>query len=587
MKRKLINYDAFKEIKGNSLLTAENELMEAEDILAKALRVNNLKVYCFGENAVTYKTPGNSYVHASYRITPKDIIFENIEELVVDDDSARKEARTIVANMVEEILNKNNLKANEYFSQYMSIPSIRQSLLESTMKCDDSPKKKVKDKIEDEDKGEEKKDRKKKFNFFAKFKKEPKIKKMVKEWKSLVENVFGYIDFQEFGPVMKESEIKQDDKGNVVAVRIPVTKLRNEAKILNLTYKHMLDTDLKILRGKMKKVDESNAFCHAISDLYKCHAVVDEKSTQEVLEAMATKWPDFLYLTQDELAKKIGTALEAVNISKFDDNMCNFFAEAILRTTSELFGDRVQKIAGLANAKLPEENVYEAFQEIVKNFFPHIDESLKLETKVFVDLYNALVDVYQTANQEGNELITSEANDYLSSLYEIISQDREPNLDLAEEISAWLANLVESNLPGAEENWDVSNTPHQTVNGDNPRMNWAAKQDGVPSKFSGDWGSEAPVSDGKSYKGGLDKEMRDNAWGNCSDKDVYPDLSNPYLLKPFGDYKMKEPSAADSGTDDWSRWQSQETWPNLTNPNQKASPWDKMKMNSDDLVVDK
>src|SRR5581483_11868257 len=122
-------------------------------------------------------------------------------------------------------------------------------------------------------------------------------------------------------------------------------------------------------------------------------------------------------------------------------------------------------------------------------------------------------------------------------------------------------SLVETNLTDSP--WDVSNSVHTTISGDHPAMAEKAKKGYSPaSDFSGDWGDVAPVSDGKSYRGGLADEMRNNAWGNWSSEDTWPGLSNPYVPKPFGDYKMKgEKNATEDGESDWSRWQSSDTWP--------------------------
>jgi hypothetical protein len=77
-------------------------------------------------------------------------------------------------------------------------------------------------------------------------------------------------------------------------------------------------------------------------------------------------------------------------------------------------------------------------------------------------------------------------------------------------------------------------------------MNWAAKQnDAVPSKYPGDWGGTAPVSDGKSYKNGMEGEMRNSSWANYASDDHMARHQEPiYVPKPFGDYKMKEKSCS-------------------------------------------
>ncbi len=202
-----------------------------------------------------------------------------------------------------------------------------------------------------------------------------------------------------------------------------------------------------------------------------------------------------------------------------------------------------------------------------------------------------MVEVHTIARKDGNEALCEEAVNFLQGLHAVLKQDSEPNLQLAAEAAGWLAALVEANVPGAEEDWKVSNSVHQTVSGDHPRMQWIANQHGATaSNHNGDL-KGTPVSDGKSYKNnGLEDEMKNNAWGNWSSSDTYPDIRNPYVPAPFGDYKMKEPSAANSGEGDWSRWQSDDTFPNLQNPNVKPSPWDtsKYKMKgTDDLIVDK
>lgn len=625
MKRKLIDFDVFKKINEESLSSAEAELSKCEEVLAKALGIDELSLHCYGESDVTYAT-ADAYVHANYRIANNNIIFENIEELVIDESSAKKEQQKHLTNMVEQLLTKNGEKqAMEHFRSYMSMPITRRQLIEGkvnfwidkpkagTKKRGQQPpevvakriraKQKSQALVSDSDKKAAKSRRdnlKHRFGndvrIHARFKNEPKhqikksSKKMVKEWSDLVEAVCGYIDYKEFGPIMKESEIRRDDKGNIVAVRIPTSQVRNESKIITMTHKNMLDTELKVLRGKMKTVHEDDDFCRAMSDLRRANAVSDAKGLQDVLENVVKAWPDVLCLTQNELSKRIAVALETAGEKNYDDDTCNFLADGILQTAANAYSDKVQKVARFAGAELPKEgDVYEAFQAIVNKFYPSLDESTQLEQKMFVDLYNALVDIHTIARKEGNEILRSEANVYLKELHAIISEETEMNFELAEEVTGWLADLVEANVPGAEEVWNVSNTAHTTVGGDHPRMAWAAKQtSATASNHNGDM-EGAPVSDGKSYKNNLDKEMANNAWGNWSSDETWPSLKNPYVPKPFGDYKMKEPSAVNDGENDWSRYNSDDTWPNLKNPNVKDSPWDKdkYKMNSDNLVTDK
>ena len=52
MKRKLISYDLFNTLQERSLSTVEQELIEAEDVLAAALDVDGLELLTFSESDV-------------------------------------------------------------------------------------------------------------------------------------------------------------------------------------------------------------------------------------------------------------------------------------------------------------------------------------------------------------------------------------------------------------------------------------------------------------------------------------------------------------------------------------------------------
>ncbi len=406
------------------------------------------------------------------------------------------------------------------------------------------------------------------------FRFKPQTKKKMKEWFNLTENVFNYLDYQEFGPTIKNSEVERDEKGNVVTLRIPNSKTRNEGKILSFNWK-TLNTDVMILRSKMKNLAEDVNFCKAMADLRKCNALADRKHLQEVLEAVVVRWPNVIYLSQDELAQAISKSLDTIGETAYDDQTCVFMAEGILRTACEAYEERVDKVIKLSGIKFEAtDDKYLDFQNVASKFYDFIDKNTMLEMQVFVDLYNALVEVYKLAHEEGNEFLMGETTSYLRELKPVIDQEIEPSNELAGDISSWLRSLVETNLEGQD--WNAKN---------------AAKGYTPSSDFSGDWGDPAPVSDGKSYKGGLADEMRKNAWGNWSNDDTYPGLDNPYVPKA-GDWTMKGEKGADkSGDSDWSRYQSNDTWPSLQNPycpKEAGGPGGSgYKAKSDDLIVDK
>jgi len=616
MRRKLINYDVFQKISEESLSKSEKELIEAEDVLAKALGEEQLVLHCFDESTVTYETLDKSYIHASYRLDGNNVVFENVEQLVIDDSSAREKSREVLRKMFDECLKANKGGADSLFKEYIALPFVRRDLQEGAeawVEQPNKPKKKGKPqppwlaqkRAESKKRNQKlvspaiKAQKKREADTLKKrggpgthvhFRFKPQTKKKMKEWRNLTENIFNYIDYQEFGPTAKASEVKHDDHGNVVGIKIPDANSRNEGKILSFNWK-TLNTDCMVLRAKMKNLAEDINFCKAMADLRKCNAMSDNKQLQEILEAIVVRWPNVIYLTQAELAGSIANALDTVGESSYDDQVCAFMAEGILRTAVEAYDERVQRVIKLSGMKSEgTDDAYLDFQNIVERFYSFLDQNTKLEMQVYVDLYNALVEVYKLGHEEGNEYLMGEASSFLKELKGVVDQSVEPTLELAGDVAAWLSQLVETNLESGE--WNVSNKPHETINGDNPQMAKNAAKGYTPSSdFSGDWGDVAPVSDGKSYKGGLADEMRKDSWGNWANDDTWPSISNPYVPKA-GVWTMKGEKGADvSGDSDWSRYTSKDTWPELENPyvpKEAGGVGGKgYKMKSDNLVVDK
>lgn len=598
MKRKLISFDAFKKIEESSLTNAQNELIGAEEVLAKTLGVDNLELFTFGESDVTYQSPDGNFVHASYKLDKDQLVLENLEQLIIEEESEKKNARQVLTRMVDSLLENNEVKASHLFESYLTMPSVRRDLVNEGFKVTANKSKKAlssKKKVL----SSKKKAHSMKGKPAAKAGKNPrwrnfarKIKPAaMKEWAVMCENVMNFVDYKQFGPVMAESKVRTDERGNIVAVAIPTMQRRNEGKILSFNY-DTLDHELKILRGKLKKLAENQTFVKAMADLKRYNNISDNSSLEETLEAIVTHFPDVLFVTEDELASQISTALETANVSNYDDATCAFMAEAILRTAHNVYTDRVRKIGTLAGAASDVtaecktcKDAYQEFQVVASNFYNKLDESNDKELTVFSDLFKALREVHQVASETGDEVTRVEVESFMEDCIAVLNRETAIDLNLAESIAAYLNDLVEANLAGSSDSWDVSNKPHMTVNGDHPRTAMNASVDAVPSKFPGDWGDPAPVSDGKSWKG-HSEEMRSSGFGNHADGNVWPDLDNPYIPKPFGDYKMKEKSAVDDGDNDFSRFQSNDTWPNLKNPYIPDSPMSTWKAKSDDLVID-
>ena len=577
MKRKLIDYDVFERIESDSMSAAQRELVDAEPILSKALGSCGVALRCYGPDTVVYESCDGSFVHATYKIQDKHVVFENIEQLVIDEDDSKKKSKETVTRMVEAILEGDENKAKSHFDSYLEMPTTIRSFKEGAF---------ARTRMQEEAASQEKSGSKC-----------PKCVMAVKkdkcmEWANLCDNVKGYTEFKQFGSVMKESEAQYDKKGNIVGLRLPTGPARNEAKLIQLTWQHMLDTDVKVLRGKAKMMAESQEFCKAIAELKRHNAFSDSDALEEALENIVSKWPEVLYLTEGELSQLIKVALETVNATNYDDQACDFMAEGILRVAHHAYQDRVNKVltlAGVDQIKEDEEDPYAIFKGVATEFYPSLDEADKVEMDVFVDLYETLREVHKLADAQDNNYVKAETAAHLDELVAILKQEAEPTMEVLTSAAKWLTMLVETNLE--TQDWVPSNSTHQTVQGDHPAMAQKAKHPYVPARdFSGDWGDSAPVSDGKNYKGGLADEMRSRSWGNVGGSDTYPALQNPYIPKPFGDYTGTE-KGVDKASDSTGQWTSGDTWPNLQNPYiPSAETPQSYKMNKGaekDLVVDK
>jgi hypothetical protein len=275
-------------------------------------------------------------------------------------------------------------------------------------------------------------------------------------------------------------------------------------------------------------------------------------------------------------------------------------AEGILRRAQGAYTEKVAQILHLAGATKVEEkqDPYLHFQSVVEKFYPALDEKYGLERKAFSDLYEAIEVIWQKADRQGDEALKQQAATHGNEIAAVLNNEIKPELEIIEEAAQWLSSLIESNIEGAGK-WAVSNKPHETINGDHPDMAKKAKVAGVPSKFEGEWGDEAPAigQDSMAYKGGKHaKKMRNDSWGQEGGKEVFPSLKNPYVPKPFGDYTMKGEKGVDKDATGQfhSTWQSGDTWPGLKNPyvpKEAGGPGGKgykMKDGSEtDLVVDK
>lgn len=613
MKRKLVNYEVFEKMKEGSLSTVVNELVEAQDHLARTLGTNSIVLEYFDNNKVIYQKDDGVHIRANYLIENETITFDDIEELVIDEASENIKRREVVTDLLSAILEDKDVEATGLFSSYMELAASKHkregSLLPDnieeahvrlygtrgkngpklfTRKGGKDPKKseaakkghrlhgssyKVGGRKRHANINKERTRRKSysasygKLNTMSGGKQYNRGRKNLNEWLTLTENIFEYADIIENGYALKESVVRKDGQGNISSVRIPTIKARNEAKITKMHFDKMIKQDSpKVMRESGLRLAANETFAKAVAELKRHNNIHDTEALEDSLAGVVKDFPSVLFLTQPELAKSIGTALENAGVINFDDNICKFMAEGILRTAHNAYSDRVEKLYSLANVRASNsEDGFLEFQKVMTGYFPTLDESIATEMKVYEDLYNAVLDVRKIALDSQNDDIRTEANDLIGELEAVLRGKVEGGLEFAVEVADWLRGVVEANLPGASEKWDVVKTPHHTIVGDHPQMAQNAKVDGSASKYPGDWDDPAPqVGQDSKYGRSNAEEARNKSWGNKGGKEVWPDLDNPNIPKPYGKYQIK--GEEEVGSDDEWGHPSDQTYPQLNNP---------------------
>lgn len=619
MKKKLISFDVFEDFEKNSLSAAGDELIEAEDSLAEALELDFLNLSSFGSESVMYETADHTFIHANYSFDGKNaIVFENIEEYVIDEESERNKTREIARNILDAITEDKKAEANQLFIDFMAMPrpfneevQIKQttttghgpaSRLRGRRRSHSAVLKGVRSRARHARQYSSLKNRMKQLRVKGtrqlggnvRTKQGSRIRrtavrivenKMDTRLTMLCENVFDFINHKKYGSVIFETQIQLDEKGNVTGVKLPTKAGKMQNKIKKFNWESGF-ADNTVHRMKAAKIAEDVHFCQAIVDLKRVNNLSDEDGLEESMQNIISKWPSIIYLTEDELSATIKAILEAGNVANFDDTTCIFMAEGILRTAHNTYVDRVGKIMKWAgvNPTKDIDDPYAEFKETVTKFFPSLDMSLSTEMQAYSDIYEALRHIHEFAVQEGEDTIKAETAVHLDELYLIITQQIAPHIDIVEAAVNWLTDLIETNLTPDE--WTVSNTPHISAVGDHPQMAINAKKGYTPaSDFSPDWGSPTPVSDGKTYKGDETNKTTNQGWVQVGGDDTYPSLNNPYILKPFGDYEIKGEPTIDKDTNQLPFVSNNDTYPQLQNPYvpKSVAP----KMNNDNLVVDK
>ena len=543
MKRKLIDIDVINAIENKSINVAMKEINESCDILAKKLKTESLKVHCLSESEVTFVTPQNTYIHATYTLDNNNLLLENIKELVVNEESEKIANKKFITNMVDAILEDKKELASEMFESYIHMP-----LSKKVFKEGFGSKKSSKINEETTKKSSEFDSVK---NLFRKSK--------IEEFKAISENIQEFLNFKKGNPLFSSVSSSHDENNNVVSVKLPRLKLRNEGKVLSFNWKTP-SAEVTYQRSGAKKVVKENNFLRAMNDLRRANAISDMKEVELTLENIVGAWPTLVYLTQNELASMIKEALEASDSSNYDDETCHFMAEGILRTAHHAYSDSVSKVFKISNQEISED--YETYRETCEKVFPVLDDQYNREFKSFVDTYKMLDEALNIVSKNnGSSIVKSKIAEALEELESVVSGTSELNYNALESGNNIIKSITEAfNLPMAANTIDSYGSPHTSLGGDHPVLAKKAKVDAFPSKYNGDY-KGVVTSDGK--KIGVDEEAK--AAHTSGGKDIFPALSNPYVPKDvIPQVNDKDPNKVEG--DSLATNQGNDTWPNLNNP---------------------
>jgi hypothetical protein len=594
MKRKLIEFDAFQRIREESLTNTQTELEAAAELLADALGVDALTLESFGNDEVLFESEGGGFVHAKYSVGGGYVQFDNVEQLVLNEESENKASREILSKMIDSLVESDENKASELFGEWMGLPRTKRILSEERKlrsvpirkrvggrmktvgyrkaRWNVTPKKhESSGKTARRMRGKKINQRKmppglKKFLAAKRSQVNRSIGKGMKEWSMIAENVLGFVNLQLNGPDLDRVGVLRKD-GEVVSVKVPTVALRNEARILKFDWKTM-NTDVVIKRNESKRIHENDEFVKAASELRKFNALSDTKSLEAAMENTVAKFPGVVYLTEGELAGRVKAALETAGDSNFDDEACLFIAEGLLRTAHETFVDRISKIVRLAGGRLNEDSAdpYSEFRKIADAYYEKLDETAQLEMQAFVDVYESLRQIHEVAKEEGSEVVANETAVHLDALLSIISGKEDQDFEVLGEAAEWLYDVVEASTP---EEWKTS-APHVTADGEHPDLLKKGRHSQSPADMEGETPEYQHASSGKGSDSETARELGSDGWSNIGGEGVYPSLDNPYVPKAETP-KIVGEKDVDGDGGQLAHWGSEETWPNLQNPYSKAS----------------
>jgi serine/threonine protein kinase len=242
MKRKLIDYGAFEKIKSDSLASIREELDAASELLAEVLDVGSLKIESYGLDGVLFETEDGEFVRADYKMDGGHVQFDNIEQVVLNEETENNKARELISKMIDSLVESDENAAGEMLGEWFAMPRSKRILSEGKKQPSWLVQKRAKAKRMNNLKrsSSEKNSNKSKRSRLKVSSNERRSpirktkngvmsivgwkktkKKKMQEWHVLAENVLGFVDYTQNGPDLDSCRVLRKE-GDVVGVK-PLT----------------------------------------------------------------------------------------------------------------------------------------------------------------------------------------------------------------------------------------------------------------------------------------------------------------------------------------------------------------------------
>ena len=126
MKRKLIQFNEFEELKNNSLSATVQELVEAEEIIAQKLGEESVTLVSFDEGICVFEAADGTFLRSKFDLDNGNIVLEGIERLVLDEETEKEKGVSILESVLKALIKDDNATAEKAMEEYIALDIQRQ-----------------------------------------------------------------------------------------------------------------------------------------------------------------------------------------------------------------------------------------------------------------------------------------------------------------------------------------------------------------------------------------------------------------------------------------------------------------------------